>query len=523
MELFGFKINRKDTDPISFAPKVNDDGAVVVNEGGVYGTYIDLDGSIRTEAELVNKYRDMAQYPEVDAAVDDIVNEVITQEAEAEIVELVLDDLEQPDKIKNLVIEEFKTVLRLLDFNSLSYDIFRRWYVDGRLYYHVIIDNDNASDGIKEVRYIDPRKIRKIRPIKKKRIGQGQVSTTINIESEEYYVYNDSGFSKTAGNSSSVTNNSTTNGLKLSKDSIIHCTSGLSSVNGDLVLGYLNKAIKPLNQLRSMEDSLVIYRISRAPERRIFYIDVGGLPKVKAEQYIKSLMDKFKNKVIYDSADGSIRNDKKHMSMLEDFWLPRRSDGKGTEITTLPGGQNLAQMDDVVYFQKKLYKALNVPVSRLDSDAQFTFGRSTEITRDEVKFAKFVSRLRAKFAVLFTKILERQLILKNIITPEEWDEFKQNIRFKFSQDNYYAELKETEVLRDRMAMLRDIDDYAGKYYSHKWIRRHVLRQSDDEMEEIDKEVGEELNNIQYNPPMEMQEPDTGPPPSTPPTPNQLNK
>lgn len=500
MDLFGFEIKKKETAPISFAPTTDDDGAVLVQENGIYGTYLDLDGSIKTEAELINKYRDMAQFPEVDSAIDDVVNEVIVQEPEKALVEIILDDLEQSDKIKNIFIDEFNNILNLLQFNELSYDIFRRWYIDGRLYYHVVIDENNPIAGIKELKYIDPRKIRKIKSIKKKKIGQGLNSTTINQDGEQYFVYNDAGFSKTSGNYASIQNNNVT-GLKISKSSIIHCTSGLTSASGDLVLSYLHKAIKPLNQLKTMEDSLVIYRISRAPERRIFYIDVGNLPKNKAEQYLKDVMNRFKNKLVYDSSSGEIRNDKKFMTMLEDFWLPRREGGKGTEITTLPGGQNLGDIEDILYFQKKLNKSLNVPISRLEPETQFSFGRSTEISRDEVKFAKFINRLRTKFSSIFIKILERQLILKNIITPEEWDELKQNIRFKFCRDNYWDELKETEILRDRIAMLRDIDDYAGKYYSHIWIRRQVLKQSDEEINQIDTEIKEEMSNEQYYPPV----------------------
>jgi len=354
-ELFGFEIRRKQEDPISFAPKVTDDGAAVVAEGGAYGTYVDLDGSIRTEAELVNKYREMALYPEVDQAIDDIVNEVITQEPEQEVVELILDDTELPDRIKKLFIDEFKEVLTLLEFNQLSYEVFRRWYVDGRIYYHAITDEENPTKGIVELRYIDPRKIRKIKEQKRKKAIN---NVPLTQDGKEYYIYNDKGFAKTAGNSSIPSN--TIGGIRIAKDSIVHCTSGLTSVNGDLVQSYLHKAIKPLNQLKSMEDSLVIYRISRAPERRIFYIDVGNLPKMKAEQYLRDIMTKFKNKLVYDAATGEIRDDRKFMTMLEDFWLPRREGGKGTEITTLPGGQNLGQMDDVLYFQRKLYKSLNV-------------------------------------------------------------------------------------------------------------------------------------------------------------------
>lgn len=493
-EIFGFEIKKKQTEPVSFVPKQDDDGAVVVAEGGIFGTYVDMDGSIRTESELVNKYREMAQHPEVDAAIDDIVNEVITQEPETKVVELILDDLKQPDRIKKLLINEFDDVLKLLEFNTLSYDVFRRWYVDGRLYYHAIINEENPKEGIKELRYIDPRKIRKIKEQKRKKVA---ATVTTYQTAAEYYMYNDKGFAKQVGNANIPTNS--VGGVKIAKDSIIHCTSGLMSVNGDLVQSYLHKAIKPLNQLRSMEDSLVIYRISRAPERRIFYIDVGNLPKMKAEQYLRDIMTRFKNKLVYDASTGEIRDDRKFMTMLEDFWLPRREGGKGTEITTLPGGQNLGQMDDVIYFQRKLYKSLNVPITRLDPEVQFNLGRATEITRDEVKFAKFIARLRNKFSTLFLKVLERQLVLKGIITPEDWDEFKDVIKFKYAQDNYYAELKETEILRDRIAMLRDIDDYAGKYYSHEWIRRNVLRQSDEDIEEIDEQIADEADNEQYNP------------------------
>lgn len=519
MEIFGYELKRKQQEPVSFAPKVEDDGAVVVAEGGAYGTYVDLDGSIKTESELVNRYREMAQHPEIDMAVNDIVNEVITQEPEQKVVELILDDLKQPDRIKDLIIKEFDGVLDLLEFNDLSYDVFKRWYVDGRLYYHSIIDEVTPKNGIIELRYIDPRKIRKI---KEQRIKKSAQNVNLNQTVKEYYIYNDKGFAKTTGSTSVPAN--TIGGIRIGKDSIIHCTSGLTSVGGDLVQSYLHKAIKPLNQLRSMEDSLVIYRISRAPERRIFYIDVGNLPKLKAEQYLRDIMTRFKNKLVYDSATGEIRDDRKFMTMLEDFWLPRREGGKGTEITTLPGGQNLGQIEDIVYFQRKLYKALNVPVSRLDPEMQFNLGRATEITRDEVKFAKFINRLRSKFTQLFLKILKQQLVLKGIITEEEWVVFKNNIRFKFAVDNYYAELKETEILRDRVSMLRDIDDYAARYYSHGWIRRHVLRQSAEEIKEIDIEIREEENNPQYAPPTTDQVGAGGMdgPAGTPPSDNKTN-
>lgn len=496
-ELFGFEIKRKQPEPISFAPKQSDDGAVVVAEGGVYGTFVDMDGSIRTEAELVNKYRDMAQHPEVETAIDDIVNEVIVQEPEVKVVEMILDDLKQPERVKKILLDEFTEVLRLLEFNNLSYDIMKRWYVDGRLYYHAILDEKDTKRGIVELRYIDPRKIRKVREVKKKKSSS---NVPMSETSSEYYIYNDKGFAKAQGNSSIPTNS--IGGLKIAKDSIIYCTSGLTSINGDLVQSYLHKAIKPLNMLRTMEDSLVIYRVSRAPERRIFYIDVGNLPKIKAEQYLRDVMARFKNKIVYDSTTGEIRDDRKFMTMLEDFWLPRRADGKGTEITTLPGGMNLGQMDDVVYFQKKLFKSLNVPIGRLDSENGFNIGVSSEISRDEVKFAKFINRLRNKFSSLFYKILERQLVLKGIITPEDWEEFKEVIQFRFAKDNYYAELKENQVIQGRIAILQQIEPYINRYYSNDWVQRQILHLSDEEIEENQAQIKTELKNPIYNPPPE---------------------
>jgi hypothetical protein len=485
MQLFGFEFKKKVEEPasVSFAPKQSDDGAMVVQGGGVYGTYVDLDGSIRTETELVTRYREMSMHPEIETAIDDIVNEAIVGNPEKEPVEINLDDLDQPDRIKNLIAEEFKTVLGLLHFNEYSYDTFRKWYIDGRLYYHVIIDNKNPREGIKELRYLDPKNIRKIREQNKKKTENG---VPVIQDGAEYYIYSDKGFVKAPG---ATTSNA--QGIKIAKDSIVNVMSGLTNPNGDLVLSYLHKAIKPLNQLRSLEDSLVIYRISRAPERRIFYIDVGNLPKMKAEQYVRDMMVRFKNKVVYNSDTGEIRDDRKFMTMLEDFWLPRREGGKGTEITTLPGGQNLSQIDDIVYFQKKLYKSLNVPIGRLEPETTFNLGRSTEISRDEIKFSKFVERLRMRFSQIFTKILERQLVLKGIVTLEEWPEFARAIRYDYSIDNYFAELKETEILRDRVSMLRDIDDYVGKYYSNEWVRKHVLHQTEEEIKDINTQVDAE--------------------------------
>jgi len=470
-ELFGFEIVRKkpQEELPSFAPKLEEDGALVVSEGGAYGQYVDLEGAVRNEAELVSKYREISMHPDIEMAVDDIVNEAIVMDPKKEIVSLNLDDLEQPENIKKMILEEFDNTLELLEFNQHAYEIFRKWYVDGRLYYHAIIDEKAPREGIKELRYVDPRKIRKIKTQKRVKANKN-TNVIINKTAEEFYIYNDKGFAK-APTQGSTYNDPASQGIRIAVDSVVNTSSGLVNVGGDMVIGYLQKAIKPLNQLKSMEDSLVIYRISRAPERRIFYIDVGNLPKMKAEQYLRDIMTRFKNRVVYDAQTGEIRDDRKHMTMLEDFWLPRREGGKGTEITTLPGGQNLGQMDDVVYFQRKLYKSLNVPITRLDPEQNYNFGRATEVSRDEVKFAKFITRLRGKFSELFNKILEKQLILKGVITSEDWQEFRTNFKYEYSEDNHFAELRNTEILRDRISMLRDIDDYTGKYYSHEWGTR----------------------------------------------------
>jgi len=485
MNLFGFEIKRRQElpAPVSFAPKQNEDGAMVVQAGGVYGTYVDLDGSIRTETELVTKYREMSEHPELEQAIDDIVNEAIVGDSKDEPVEINLDDLEQPERIKEIIREEFENVLELLEFNDYSYDIFKKWYVDGRLYYHMIIDEKNPREGIKELRYIDPRHIRKIREQSKKKTHNG---VPVVQDGQEYYIFNNKGFVRSPGATSM-----TSQGVRIAKDSIVSIMSGMSNSKGNTVLSYLHKAVKPLNQLRSLEDSLVIYRISRAPERRIFYIDVGNLPKMKAEQYLRDVMQRFKNKVVYNSDTGEIRDDRKFMTMLEDFWLPRREGGRGTEISTLPGGENLGQIDDVIYFQRKLYKSLNVPISRLDPEAVYNLGRGTEITRDEIKFAKFIDRLRMKFSQLFTKVLRTQLILKGVTTLEEWPEFARAIRYDYAIDNYFAELKDMEILRERVQMLRDIDDYVGKFYSNEWVRRNLLYQTDDEIKEIDQQIAAE--------------------------------
>lgn len=490
MELFGFEFRRKhpiDNAP-SFSPKENDDGALVVSAGGSFGTYVDLDGTVRTEAELVTKYRDMSLQPECDAAVDEIINEAISLE-EKDLVKIDLDQLKISDTIKKAIRSEFEVCLNILNFNRLAYEVFRRWYIDGRLYYHVVIDEKDPKAGIKEVRYIDPRKIRKVREVTKKRVKGADNSTeaVVSKTQNEYFIYNDKGFN--VGNKST---GPATTGLKIAKDSILYVTSGLTDTNGTMVLSYLHKSIKALNQLRTLEDALVIYRLARAPERRVWYIDVGNLPKMKAEQYIRDIMVKHKNRLIYDAESGNIRDDRKFMTMMEDFWLPRREGGRGTEVTTLPGGQTLGQMDDVLYFQKKFYQTLNVPVNRLNSDALFSLGRATEVTRDEVKFAKFISRIRGKFGTLFIKILERQLVLKQIMSIEDFQNIAADIKFEFTKDNYFSELKDAEVLQNRAAVANDMMPLVGKYYSNEWLRKNVLHQTDDDIEENDKQIEEEV-------------------------------
>ena len=478
-ELFGFEFKRKDKQPelASFAStKESDDGAVVISAGGAYGTYVDLDGTVRSEAELVTKYREMALNPECDSAIDEIVNESIAID-DKNLVKIILDDLPVSEQLKKVIREEFDTCLKIIEFNKYAYEIYRRWYIDGRLYYHVVIDEKNPKEGIKELRYIDPRKIRKIREVQKKKAGLNLAEPVVTKVINEYYIFNDKGFN--FGNKAVGTN---TNGLKISKDSIVHVVSGLTDNQGTLVLSYLHKAIKALNQLSTLEDALVIYRLARAPERRIWYIDVGNLPKMKAEQYVRDIMVKHKNRLIYDAATGQVRDDRKFMTMLEDYWLPRREGGRGTEVTTLPGGQNLGQMDDVLYFQKKFLQTLNVPVSRLNSDALFSIGRATEITRDELKFERFIVRLRNRFSHLFVKMLEKQLVLKGITTVDDWQQLQGLIRFEFAKDNYFAELKKAEILQNRISQTRDMQDMAGKYVSHSWIRKNVLLQSEDDIE-----------------------------------------
>jgi hypothetical protein len=485
-ELFGFRIGKPEEQEQekpsirAFAPPPNDDGAVAVSEGGVFGTTVDLDGLTKNEAQLITKYREMALQPECQRAIDDIINEaVITDERELP-VNVILDEAEVPDKIKKRITEEFESVLKLLNFGNKGYDVFKNWYVDGRLYYHIMIDEKKPRDGIKELRYIDPRKIKKVRAERRqKNQSFEQTQKTLVKQYNEYYIYSSKGL--VAGNQ----------GIKIEPDSIAYCHSGEMDQRNSSVISHLHKAIKPLNQLRMLEDATVIYRLARAPERRVFYIDVGSLPKAKAEQYMRDLMVKHKNKLVYDANTGDIRDDRKFLTMLEDYWLPRREGGKSTEITTLPGGQNLGEIEDVLYFRTKLYEALGVPVSRMESDSQFNIGRSSEITRDELKFSKFISRMRNRFTELFTILLERQLLLKGVLTKEEWKEIKGNIYFDWLQDNHFAEMKNAEIMSSRLGLLNDIDPHVGKYFSREWVRKNVLMQTEDEIKEIDKQNEED--------------------------------
>lgn len=487
LSLFGFTISREKTEEEqsvqqSFAVPNSDDGALTITSAAYYGTYVDLDGTAKNEVELISRYREMAMQPEIESAIDDIVSEAIVQDDDGKNIKLIMDDLNVSDKIKKAITTEFNNVLRLLNYNNMAHDIFRRYYIDGRLFYHIIIDRDKPVEGIKELRYIDPRKIRKIREIKKKKDERTGVDIMATVN--EYYIFNDKSVSGSQSNYGPI-------GTRITKDSIININSGLMDSRRAVVLSYLHKAIKPLNQLRMIEDATVIYRISRAPERRIFYIDVGNLPKLKAEQYLRDIMVKYKNKLVYDANTGEVRDDRKFLSMMEDFWLPRRDGGKGTEIQTLPGGQNLGELEDVKYFEKKLYKSLNVPISRLESSQGFTIGRASEITRDELKFSKFIDRLRNKFADLFDQALKIQCVLKGICTAEEYDDFKEHIFFDFIKDNNFTELKEAELMKERLALLQEIDAYTGRYFSMNWIRRNVLRMSDEEMQAIDNEIEEE--------------------------------
>jgi len=480
-EFFGFEINRKSTkgkELPSFVPKTDEDGTGVIQAGGHFGAYIDMDGDkAKNDNDLIMKYRDIASQPECDAAVEDIINESIVGDNDEAPINIVLDELEVSDKIKESIKHEFNNILSLLSFNAYAHDIFRKWYVDGRLPYHIIINNENPKQGIKELRYIDPTKLRKVKEVEEK--TDPKTGAKLIKKVDEFFMFQDK------------TMNGANQGLKIYPDAIAYATSGVMDPGRKRILSYLHKALKPVNQLRMMEDSLVIYRISRAPERRIFYIDVGNLPKGKAEEYLRGIMNQYRNKLVYDAKTGDIKDDRKHMSMLEDFFLPRREGGRGTEITTLPGGENLGQIDDIIYFQKKLYKSLNVPVNRLEQEAQYSLGRTTEITRDEVKFKKFIDRLRKRFSDLFMQLLKTQLLLKGIITKDDWKTWKESIAFDYIEDNYFSELKQSEMIRERFEMLSSLDEHIGRFISNEWVRKNILRFNDEEIEEIQKQIDAE--------------------------------
>jgi hypothetical protein len=483
-ELFGFSITRKGAQDSgdTFTVPTPDDGSIEVAGGGFFSSVLDTDGRERTELDLIRRYRDIAQQPECDSAVEDIVNESITSDEFSQSVMVTLDRLPYPEKIKRLIRKEFDSVLSLLEFEQKGHDIFRRWYVDGRIFFHKVIDPKNPKRGITSLRYIDATKIKKVREVKKEKDQATGVDKIKKIE--EYYIYNEKGL-HSAGYGGAQ------QGIRIADDAITYCPSGVIDQNSGKVLSYLHKAIKPVNQLRMIEDALVIYRISRAPERRIFYIDVGNLPKIKAEQYLKDVMNRYRNKLVYDASTGEIRDDRNHMSMLEDFWLPRREGGRGTEITTLPGGSNLGEIDDIQYFQKKLYRSLNVPISRLESESNFSLGRSTDITRDELKFTKFIQKLRKKFVHLFTDVLKTQLLLKGVISLEDWDIMKEHIQYNFLKDGHFAELKEAELLNDRISTLQNVEAYIGTFFSKEYVLKHVLRMNDAEIAEMRDQIASE--------------------------------
>ena len=484
-ELFGFSFKKqqeKSRAPSPIQPS-SDDGATSYIAGGYYGQYLDLDGNFKTEYDMVKKYRTMAMHPEVDSAIEDIIHEAIVADQNDSPVQINLDNLEVSDAVKNIIRDEFDYIKNLFGFDSKAHEMFRRWYIDGRLYYHKVIDLDNPADGIKELRYVDPHKIKKVRQITKPKTADEFMKYDFG-KGEEYFLYNPKGLNNTSANS----------GIRIAKDAITYCTSGIMDTNRNIVLSYLHKGIKVLNQLRMIEDSLVIYRISRAPERRIFYIDVGNLPKQKAETYLREVMGRYRNKLVYDAQTGEVRDDRKYMSMLEDFWLPRREGGRGTEITTLPGGQNLGELTDVQYFQTKLYKALNVPAGRLESGTSFDLGRSAEITRDELKFTKFVGKLRKKFSDIFHDTLKTQLILKSVIVPEDWDDMKEHIQYDYLYDNHFTELKNLEMMTEKLNVIAAMDPYVGKYFSTQYIRSEILGQTEIQIEEMDVQMADDIEN-----------------------------
>jgi len=488
VQLLGFQITRANDDrekpaeaKQAFTVPSPDDGTTTISAGGYFGQYLDMEVTAKNDVDLIKRYREVAQHPECDMAIEDIINEVIVSDDRDQSVSISLDRLAVSENIKAKIRNEFDEVMSLLNFDEKGHDIFKRFYIDGRIYFHKVIDPTSPRKGLTEIRYIDPRKIKKVREITKKRDTKGAKGIEIIEKTAEWFVYNEKGMS--SGNSNA--------GLKISTDSITFLTSGVIDQTKNMVMGHLHKAIKPVNQLRMIEDSVVIYRISRAPERRIFYIDVGNLPKIKAEQYLKDVMNRYRNKLVYDASTGEIRDDRNHMSMLEDFWLPRREGGRGTEITTLPGGANLGEIDDITYFQRKLYRSLNVPISRLEAEQNFSLGRSTEITRDELKFTKFVGKLRKKFSVIFNDLLKTQLILTGVIAEEEWKSMSEHIQFDFLQDNNFTELKNAELLKERLEMLSQVENYVGTYFSKEWVKKNVLHLTDDEIGEMQKQMDSE--------------------------------
>ena len=483
LKIFGFEIRRanqkqEDKKLQSIVPRQDDDGAgYVTASGSHYGQYVNIDGDdSKDNHQLIMKYRGISTHPEVDAAIEDIINESVSAQEQEQPVSIVLDKVEVSDQIKKGITEEFDNVIAMLDFTNNGHDMFKRWYVDGRLYHHLVVNESNIKAGIQEIRPIDSAKIRKVKQIKKKK---DPITGANLVESiDEYYIYQEKPGSQTSG-------------IKLSNDSVSYVTSGLLDASRKKVVSHLHKAVKPINQLRMMEDSLVIYRLARAPERRIFYIDVGNLPRGKSEQYMKDIMSRYRNKLVYDADTGQIRDDRKHMSMLEDFWLPRREGGRGTEISTLPGGENLGQIDDIIYFQKRLYRSLNVPINRLEQEQQFSLGRSTEINRDELKFQKFIDRLRKRFSMLFLEILKKQLIMKGLITEDDWNEWKNDIIIDFTRDNHFTELKDAELLRERLQTLDQVSQYVGDYFSKEWVMKNVLQFNDDDIKQVEKQSDEE--------------------------------
>ena len=488
VQLLGFQITRANDDKEkpaeakqAFTVPSPDDGTTTISAGGYFGQYLDMEVTAKNDTDLIKRYREVAQHPECDMAIEDIINEVIVSDERDTSVSLSLDKLSISDNIKNKIRDEFEEVMKLLNFDEKGHDIFKRFYIDGRIYFHKVIDPTSPRKGLTELRYIDPRKIKKVREVRKKRDSKSKGIEVIET-SAEWFVYNEKGM--TSANSNA--------GIKISTDSITYVTSGIIDQTKNMVLGHLHKAIKPVNQLRMIEDAVVIYRIVRAPERRIFYVDVGNLPKIKAEQYLRDVMARYRNKLVYDASTGEIRDDRKHMSMLEDFWLPRREGAKGTEVSTLAGGQNLGEIADVQYFQKKLYKSLNVPISRMESENGFNLGRAAEITRDELKFTKFVQRLRKRFTQLFHDILKTQLVLKGIITIEDWSNIKEHIQYDYLKDGYFAELKNAEILRERLNLVNEVSPYIGKYFSVEYVRKNVLRQSDEDILDIDNQIRKEI-------------------------------